>query len=224
MDQTKTNLLIQKFQTEFETLLTLYNEYNSHTNISAIRNAEDIYNKHFLDSLNVHPLTIRLGSKSILDLGSGGGFPALPLAIVSKSQYQITAVDSIAKKTKFISIAKDTLKLESLQVITGRAEELAHKKPHRENYDLVLARAVAELNILLELSIPLVQVNKYFIAFKKNNNDDELKKAQNAMKQLSVKLIEQIQLGDKQLMIFQKQKPSSSVYPRSMQQIKQKPL
>lgn len=216
--------LIEQFQKNFEVLYELYNEYNAHTNISAIRDQEAIYQKHFVDSLYVSKHIDKLQAKSIIDLGSGGGFPALPLAIVAQDNYHITAVDSVGKKTKFITLVKEELDLRNLTVLTERIEDLGQQAKHRASYDLVLARAVAKLNILLEFAIPLLKINGHFIAFKNADIADELLEAQSTIEELGVELIEQDYYQDKQLLVFKKLKATNKLYPRNNQQIKQNPL
>lgn len=216
--------LIEQFQKNFEVLYELYNEYNAHTNISAIRDQEAIYQKHFVDSLYVSKHIDKLQAKSIIDLGSGGGFPALPLAIVAQDNYHITAVDSVRKKTKFITLVKEELDLRNLTVLTERIEDLGQQAKHRASYDLVLARAVAKLNILLEFAIPLLKINGHFIAFKNADIEDELLEAQSTIEELGVELIEQDYYQDKQLLVFKKLKATNKLYPRNNQQIKQNPL
>lgn len=216
--------LIEQFQKNFEVLYELYNEYNAHTNISAIRDQEAIYQKHFVDSLYVSKHIDKLQAKSIIDLGSGGGFPALPLAIVAQDNYHITAVDSVGKKTKFITLVKEELDLRNLTVLTERIEDLGQQAKHRASYDLVLARAVAKLNILLEFAIPLLKINGHFIAFKNADIEDELLEAQSTIEELGVELIEQDYYQDKQLLVFKKLKATNKLYPRNNQQIKQNPL
>ncbi|MDD9898006.1 MAG: 16S rRNA (guanine(527)-N(7))-methyltransferase RsmG, partial [Candidatus Melainabacteria bacterium] len=147
--------LIQNQEAEFAKLYKLYEDYNSHTNISAIRDKAEVYAKHFEDSLSVVPYLEGQEIK-VIDVGTGGGFPALPLAIVLP-QAQITAIDSVGKKIRFIDQAKVELKLENIEAISCRAEELAHDQDHRERYQVAVSRAVAELRIILEYCSSFVQ-------------------------------------------------------------------
>lgn len=212
--------LIAKHSQEFELLYKLYTEYNSHTNLSSIRDREGVYSKHFVDSLSIVNL-IDSNTQKIIDIGTGGGFPALPLAIVFP-QIKITAVDSVGKKINFVKAAALALNLQNLEVIHCRAEDLAHDESYRESYDMALSRAVAELRILLELCIPFVKVNGKFIAYKKSQIELEIAVAAKIAKELNTKLIEQIEDDEKQLLVFAKQARTASKYPREFKQIKNK--
>jgi len=140
--------LIDQFKNEFEELYKLYEEYNSHTNISSIREREDVYKKHFLDSLACFDFV--KDSKTLIDIGTGGGFPALVLAIVLPD-LKIIAVDSVGKKIKFVELVKEKLALKNLTPLIARAEVLARDKAYREKFDICTSRAVAQLNTLLEI-------------------------------------------------------------------------
>jgi 16S rRNA (guanine527-N7)-methyltransferase len=159
---------------------------------------------------------------SLIDIGTGGGFPAIPLAICFP-KCKITAVDSIGKKTKFIDLVKDELKLNNLEIITARAEELAHDKSQREQYDLVVSRAVAELKVLLELTCPFAKVNSRLIAYKKFPIQEELLDAKKIISDLDLELeATETYLDDRQLLIFRKSSKTKSEYPRQMSKIKSK--
>lgn len=212
--------LIAKHSQEFELLYKLYTDYNSHTNLSSIRDREGVYTKHFADSLSVVNL-IDPSCKKIIDIGTGGGFPALPLAIVFP-EIKITAIDSVGKKVNFVKEAAQALNLQNLEVIHCRAEDLAHNENYRETYDLALSRAVAELRILLELCIPFIKPNAKFIAYKKSQIELEIAVSAKIAKELNAKLIEQIEDEEKQLLVFTKQAKTPSKYPREFKQIKNK--
>ncbi len=217
------NDLIKEHKTSFDTLYKLYSEFNAHTNISSITDKEEVYKKHFEDSLMILPYLNAAVNLKLIDIGTGGGFPALPLAIVFP-QLQITAIDSVGKKIKFLELVKKELGLENLEPIACRAEELAQTKEYREEYDLAVSRAVAELRTLLEYSIPFIKVKGNFIAYKKQNINDEISSAAKAIHILGCKLIDQVSYDDKQLLIFEKLKKNSKEYPRTNQQIKKNPL
>lgn len=207
---------------KFDELYKLYEEYNSHTNISAIRDKDDVYQKHFKDSLLLFEHCDLKGK--IIDIGTGGGFPAIPLAI-EKPELDITAIDSVGKKIKFVNLAKDKLALDNLIALTARAEELAHDPKYREKFDIGLSRAVAELRVLLELASGFIKPGGKFIAYKKSDNTEELNAAKKATKDTKFKLLEQKAYAeDKQLLIFEKTGHCNEKLPRSFQQIKKKPL
>jgi 16S rRNA (guanine527-N7)-methyltransferase len=207
---------------EFTKLYELYTDYNSHTNISAIKDKADVYQKHFEDSLSIVQFLENTEAK-VIDVGTGGGFPALPLAIVLP-QITITAIDGTGKKIKFVELAKKELGLSNLNPITARAEELAHDENHREQYDMAISRALAELKALLEYTCAFVKPNGFIIAFKKQGIEEEIAMAQGAMHELSLKLIQQIDQGDKQLLVFKKTAKTTAGYPRSNKEIKNKTL
>lgn len=230
--------ILAKKQEDFDCLYELYREYNEHTNISAIRDKADVYSKHFLDSLEVvNYISENLDKpeSKILDLGTGGGFPALPLAIALKDDFpslQIVALDSVAKKINFIDTVKDKLALNNLTAIHSRAEELARDPNFRESFDLVLSRAVANLPVLLEYCIPFLKTGSSFIAYKSNDIDEELKLAANAMEMLGVEIranhsykTEQSEDADtKQLIFFRKLKATEDKYPRPAGKVTKNPL
>lgn len=216
------NDLIAQNEAAFEKLYELYTEFNSHTNISSITDKEEVYKKHFEDSLAIKTY-LNEGILKIIDIGTGGGFPALPLAIVFPYLH-ITAIDSVGKKIKFLELVKKELCLENLEPIACRAEELAQTESYREVYDLAVSRAVAELRSLLEYTMPFVKLNGHFIAYKKQDIEIELKSATKAIKLLNCKLIDQVQYEDKQLLVFEKLKKNSIEYPRTNQAIKKNPL
>lgn len=207
---------------KFDDLYKLYEEYNSHTNISAIREKDEVYEKHFKDSLVILD-HYKLEGK-IIDIGTGGGFPALPLAI-EKPELEITAIDSVGKKIKFINQAKEKLGLDKLTALAARAEELGQDPSYREVFDIGVSRAVAELRILLELVSAFIKPGGKFIAYKKTNNKEELQAAKKAIKESQFKLIEEKSYDkDKQFLVFEKIAKLPAKYPRNFQQIKKKPL
>lgn len=213
----------QTFEQQFTKLYELYTDYNSHTNISAIRDKAEVYKKHFEDSLTIVPFLENNSDLKIIDIGTGGGFPALPLAIVL-DLVNITAIDSVGKKIKFIEAVKAELGLDKLEAIACRAEELAHDPDYREQYDIAVSRAVSELRTLLEYSAGFIKTNGLIIAYKKQGIEEEIAMAQKAIKKLNLKLIQQIDQGDKQLLIFKKLEPTDQQYPRSNKLIKKSPL
>lgn len=169
--------LITKYADDFKKLFQLYSDFISHTNISSIKNEAEVYRKHFEDSLMVYSLLEEYQKNTellkIIDVGTGGGFPTLPLAIVAAREnlnLHFTALDSTAKKLKFIEIVKAEFALQNLDTLAARAEELGALKESlggkREFYDIALCRSVAHLRIGLELCIPLIKVNGHFLAYK----------------------------------------------------------
>lgn len=156
---------LQRYAEELE-------RWNQHTNLTAISGFVAIYQRHFLDSLSLAPY---LGEQpdSLIDIGSGAGFPGLPLKILRPAM-QVTLADSVGKKTAFLRHVVATLGLQGVRVLTERAEELGRRAAERERYTLVTARAVAELRVLLEYGLPLVRVGGRMLAQKGAAITDEV--------------------------------------------------
>ena len=149
--------------TKLEKFAEIFRKKNSQINLSAIRDEADIYEKHLADSLL--PLKhFNWNNLNILDLGSGGGFPAIPLAIMYPNS-QITALDSVGKKMKAVQDMADQLRLTNLKTIHGRIEQFGQNKNFREKYDLVVARALAPWTVLLEYTLPFVHIEGKFVAY-----------------------------------------------------------
>jgi len=204
--------------------------YNSHTNLVSAKDIEIIYEKHFADSLSFGKYISPTKKAKIIDIGSGGGFPVIPMAIILDN-CQITSVDSTKKKTDFIVQCAEYLKLENLEVLNTRAEDLAHNHNFRENYDIATARAVGNLTQISELCLPFLKNDGFFIAYKSAKVEEEISNAQNALKILNSKIEEifeyKLQLNDnfeRNLVIIRKHSPISQEFPRSFSAIKNKPL
>ena len=146
-------------------------EYNQHTNLTAIRDINEVYLKHFYDSLTISKIIDLNNYNSLCDIGTGAGFPGIVLKIFYPN-LKVTLIDSLNKRINFLNDVIQKLKLTNIEAIHCRIEEYA--KINREKYDIVTARAVAPLNILLEYAIPLVKSGKYFIAMKGKEENAEL--------------------------------------------------
>ena len=166
-------------------LCSIMLEQNKVMNLSAIRDEEGVICRHFADSLTVAK-HIPHGAK-ILDVGSGGGMPTLPLAI-ARPDVKITALDATAKKMAYVLSTAEKLGLANVSTISARAEELGNTPEHREKYDVVCARAVAELRILAEWCVPFAKKGGLFVAMKGKNGNAELADAKNAVKTLLLNL------------------------------------
>ncbi|MCH2226850.1 MAG: 16S rRNA (guanine(527)-N(7))-methyltransferase RsmG [Candidatus Caenarcaniphilales bacterium] len=231
--------LLNKYLDDFEKIYELYQGFNSYINISAIREKEEVFEKHFLDALEAWDLIESCLNQQestekpfkILDLGTGGGFPLIPLALVAKREnlnIRFTALDSVAKKLKFIEIIKEKLGLDNIETQAARAEDIARiDSPQREVYDMVLCRSVAYLNIILELAAPLLRIKGNFLAFKQLG-ENEFADAKNAIEILKFKLMQEHKYScsglDKALLVFEKQGRTDAKYPRLYSQIKSKAL
>lgn len=207
----------------------LLKEWNEKINITAITEDEDIDIKHFLDSLTPYITNLFNGNKRIIDVGTGGGFPGLPLKILNP-QLQITLLDSLNKRIVFLNEVINSLKLNDIEAIHGRAEELGKNAKYREKYDIAISRAVASLNTLSEYCMPFVKVGGYFISMKGPDVDDELKEADKGIKILGGKIIKKeiVNLPKSDivhsLIIIEKTKETPTKYPRVGGKPKKNPL
>ena len=172
--------LLKEQISKFEKYLDLLLEWNEKFNLTAIIDKEEVEEKHFIDSISLVKY-FDVKNKALLDVGSGAGFPGIPLAIVEPS-LKVTLLETTGKRVKFLQVAVKELGLTNVEIIQGRAEE----QKQREKYDIVTARAVKELNILLELCFYLVKVGGMFIAYKSSGVDEEILNAKHAFKCLEI--------------------------------------
>lgn len=197
-------------------------EVNSHTNLTAITDPEEIESKHFKDSLTVLDY-IKEGDK-VLDLGAGAGFPGIPLRL--EKDFDLTLIDSVNKKVKFMNEVIEKLDLKNARAIHTRAEDFA--KDHREGFDVVVSRAVANMSTLAELCLPLVKVGGLFIALKVPRADEEIDEAKNALGILHGEIIKKDKFdldGNERVnVIVKKTKKTKKLYPRGQNLPKRKPL
>ena len=202
----------------------LYEE-NKKYNLTSIINEEDVYLKHFYDSLTIIK-SIELDNQYICDIGTGAGFPGMVLKIIFPN-IKIDLVDATLKKCNFLNLIIEKLKLENINVINKRAEDYSHEC--REKYDIVTSRAVAPLKHLLEYSIPLLKINGLFIALK-SNIDNELINIDNYYRKLGLKEENIIKFtlpyenSIRTIYKIKKIKKTPEIYPRIYSQIKKKEL
>lgn len=202
-------------------------ETNKITNLTAITDEKGIILKHFIDCASISRY-IPQGAR-IIDVGCGAGFPSLPLAII-RPDISVVSLDSTGKKIEFVSNTAKTLELNNLTAICARAEEFVSE--NRESFDLCTSRAVARLNILAELCLPLVKVGGLFVAMKSNKGAEEYSEAQNGIKKLGAMLEtskeEQFSLDKdtitRETYVFKKTTQSPKEFPRKYAQILKKPL
>lgn len=212
---------------KFEQYKNLLLQWNEKMNLTAITDEEGIVVKHFIDSLI--PKEYFKDGSSIIDVGSGAGFPSVPLSIVNKT-LKITALDSLNKRLIFLQTVKELLSLTNLQFIHGRAEDFGKDEKHREKYDYATARAVASLNVLSELCLPFVKVGGYFIAYKGNKWKEELEEGTGALIKLGGEIIDVKNYtlphnnDTRSIVIIKKVKNTPSIYPRKAGVPNKKPL
>lgn len=221
----------------FEKLSDMLLEFNSHTNVTALKTREDIAIKHFADSLAVLGYDLIKKNASVIDIGCGAGFPGLPIKML-RPDIKITFVDSTAKKLKFTSSVADAFSMTDVETCPERAEELV-AKGKREKYDVAVSRAVASLPVLVELVLPYVKVGGCFVAYKSsieadvNNKESELSKSLSGIKKLGGK-VENVLDASLDVAVDETQKHSLIVirktgktpdgFPRRYAQIVKKPL
>ena len=200
---------------DFENYYRLLIEANKRTNLTTITDYQHVQTRHFLDSLicaSVLTPTMISDSK-VIDVGTGAGFPGLPIKIAFPDLH-LTLLEATAKKTQFLNHVVKELDLDRIRVITGRAEEVAHSPIERGKYDLVMARAVAKLPILVELCLPFCAVGGLLLAHKGQAVEKEITDADRAIKILGGRLRETIQGGKGNLLILEKLQESPPQYPR----------
>ncbi|WP_025027518.1 16S rRNA (guanine(527)-N(7))-methyltransferase RsmG [Caldalkalibacillus mannanilyticus] len=212
-------ILSAKQLDQFQLYFSLLVEWNEKMNLTAITSQEEVYLKHFFDSISAAFYFDFTPDYSIVDVGAGAGFPSLPLKICFP-HLKVTIVDSLNKRIQFLHHLAEQLGLKNTQFFHSRAEEFAQQKEHREQYDVAMARAVARLNILSELCLPLVKKEGHFIGMKGMKGEDELSEAKKAIQILggSIQKVSTFQLpeeeADRTIIVIDKIKESPKKYPR----------
>ena len=213
----------RRFEIYYNTLV----ETNEKMNLTAITEKEEVYCKHFLDSLEIKRALNQNGDFTLCDVGSGAGFPSIPLAIVN-SDCKVTIIDALNKRIKFLNSLVEELKLNNVIALHRRAEDFVKEK--RESFDVVTARAVARLNILVELCLPLTKIGGQMIAMKGSSGEEELEEAKKAITVLGGKVERIISVdlpedfGKREIIIISKVKNTPQKYPRQFAKIKERPI
>ena len=219
-------LLKGEYKEKFDAYRALLLEYNARYNLTTILEEEDMFYKHFLDSV--------VGEKyfpnnaKVIEIGSGAGFPSMPLKLL-RDDLSFTLVESVGKKCEFLHAVVDNLGLSNVNIYSKRAEDLARDGIHREQYDIATARAVARMNTLSEYCLPFVRVGGAFVAYK-SGDTTEIDEAKSAYKALGAKLktVEKYELpegyGERTLAVVEKVQPTPNKYPRGQGKERKNPL
>ena len=211
---------------QLEKYYELLVEWNKFMNLTGITEKEEVYLKHFYDSLTIIKIIDLNKIETLCDIGTGAGFPGLVLKILFPN-LKITLIDSLNKRINFLNNVINELELKDIEAIHARVEEYGIS--NREKYDIVTARAVAPLNVLLEYSIPLVKVNGNFVAMKANV-ENEIEESNNALSKLECKIekiekfILPIENSNRTLINIKKINQTKKIFPRKYNDIKKKPL
>jgi 16S rRNA (guanine527-N7)-methyltransferase len=216
-------------ESKFAAYRDLLKEWNQKINITSIEDDEEIYVKHFLDSILLLNNENFSEKKKIIDVGTGGGFPGFPLKIVN-GNYEVTLLDSLRKRIDFLEEVAKKLQLENVYFIHGRAEDFGQNKLYREKFDICVSRAVAPLNVLSEYCLPFVKVGGYFAAYKSENISLEIDESKNAIMKLGgkIKEIREVNLPGtdivRKIVIIEKFEATNSKYPRKAGKPSKDPL
>lgn len=212
---TLTDQQLEQYEKYYETLV----EWNEKMNLTAITEEDEVYLKHFYDSLTASFYFDFTKEITLLDVGAGAGFPSIPLKIAFP-HLKVNIVDSLKKRIGFLEHLKEELQLQEVSFYHDRAETFGQNKDFREQYDVVIARAVARMPVLAELCLPLVKVGGHFIAMKGSDATDEIKEGKKAVKLLggtyendySFQL--PIEESMRHIIVVKKEKTTPKKYPR----------
>ena len=213
---------------EFNLYCQMLLETNKVMNLTAITEPDEVAVKHMIDSLLVYSQA-GFSGKTLADIGTGAGFPGLPLKLYDKT-IKLTLIDSLAKRLKFLEDVLKALNLTDVTLIHGRAEDVGHNPALREKFQIVTARAVAALPVLAEYCLPLTAVGGKFYALKGNKYQEEVTEGQRAIKLLGgrIEKVEEVKLPDledkRAIIIIQKIKATDKKYPRKAGTATKKPL
>ena len=214
---------LEQFRLYYEMLV----EKNKVMNLTGITDWDEVLEKHFLDSISLIRAVDLNQKLTVMDMGTGAGFPGIPLKIAFPN-LKVTLADSLNKRVLFLQEVIDALKLEDIEAIHGRAEDLARDKKYREQYDLSVSRAVANLSTLSEYCLPFVKIGGQFISYKSGEIEEEVNASKSAVFLLGgkVKDIVKFELGEsgRSFIVIDKVKGTPKTYPRKAGTPSKKPL
>lgn len=209
-----TDIQLGKFQIYYNLLI----ETNKVMNLTSITEEKDVVLKHFIDSLAIKNY-IDISSGRVIDIGTGAGFPGIPLAIIYNDT-QFTLMDSLNKRINFLNNVMEECKLDNIETVHSRAEDLGHNSVYREKYDYCVSRAVAALPVLLEYCIPFLKTGGKFISYKSEKAEDEIGLSVNAQKKLGCSFDKLYSFDlpgtdiSRKFVVFEKVKTTNKAYPR----------
>lgn len=204
-------------------------EWNEKVNLTAITEDEEIIKKHFIDSIKSYRFEPLNNCRNLIDIGTGAGFPGIPLKIM-RPDLEVVLLDSLNKRVNFLNEVINRLGLIGIKAIHGRAEDFARENNYRENFDVAISRAVANMSVLSELCIPFVKNGGYFVAMKGPSVDEEINEGKKAVEILggSIENIIEVDIEDTDLkhnlVIVKKVKDTPKVYPRKAGTASKKPI
>ena len=224
------NIIQQSFQREgfslneqqIEQFVQYYDlliDWNKKINLTAIEEPQEVADKHFVDSALLLSVKKDLAGCSLIDIGTGAGFPGIPLKIIEPN-LKLTLFDSLNKRINFLNTVCQELSLKDVQAVHGRAEDFGKKVEYREKFDLATARAVARMPVLLEICLPFVKLGGHFIALKGPELENELLESKKALAELGGRIIDvrSLTLADgtytRNIAVIEKVKPTPKKYPR----------
>ncbi len=223
--------LTEQQMEQFHQYLVLLQEWNEKVNLTAISEEEEVYLKHFYDSITLAKFVpfVEGANETLCDVGSGAGFPSLPLKILFP-HLKITIVDSLKKRINFLELLVNELGLENVHLVHARAEDFGQEKKNRQAFDVVTARAVARLSVLAEFCLPITKTGGIFAAMKGAKASEELNDSKKAIKTLGGKTrkVETFELpkdaGERSILLIDKIKNTPNKYPRQAGTPNKKPL
>lgn len=219
----------EKMIEDFSKYREILVEWNQKMNLTGIEDEREVFIKHFLDSVSIFSGNYIKDNMSLIDVGTGAGFPGLPIKIANRS-LNITLLDSLNKRINFLKEVCENIDVDDIEFIHGRAEDFGQDEKYREKFDVATARAVAGLPILMEFCVPFVKLGGYFICLKGPSVDLELEESKVAIETLGLEFVEKIDIKlpetdlKHNILVFKKIKNTPMKYPRKAGKPIKKPL